>query len=199
MRAVKGIVKITRHHIILFVYIGAFAILSWLFGAATLPMLASIATLLSLTLVPLLYFLNTIDERTRISKNLYGEMTDTLDTLKWRDDENLGQGIEVIVNGNEKLRFTNKFLNHDVYDSLVSSGKINILKHELQQQVQNIFKMIKYHNEYLSYTSDNSNRNAGMNLMPYYSMIDEYEQDLLKQIPDMLEKLKREFPHIIKK
>lgn len=43
--------------------------------------------------------------------------------------------------------------NHDFYDGLIFSGRINFLRLELQlqqqQQIQNIFCQIKTHNEYL--------------------------------------------------
>lgn len=93
---------------------------------------------------------------------------------------------------------TNKFLNHDVYDSLVNSGKINFLRYKLQQQVQNIFKMIKQHNYYLQITANIWNRggNKVVDLCPYYETMVMYEQDLLQQIPDILQKLKGEFPRI---
>ncbi len=46
----------------------------------------------------------------------------------------------------------NRDLNHDFYDSLIFSGQINFLEPSLQQQVQDTFKRIKKHNEYLEIT-----------------------------------------------
>lgn len=85
------------------------------------------------------------DERRRISRNLYGKLTDTLDTLELRHGKEAESLYEVNVGDKEDKEtylFTNRFFNHDVYDSLVRSGKINFLKYELQQQVQNVFTMI---------------------------------------------------------
>lgn len=45
-----------------------------------------------------------------------------------------------------------KSLNHDFYDSLISSGKINFLEPDLQQPMQNTFKRIKMHSEFLAIT-----------------------------------------------
>lgn len=165
-----------------------------------MPVLASIATILSLTLVPLLYFLNWFDERTRISRNLYGELKDTLDTLESRKHPGYPvMKVEVETDDGQKHThtYTNRFFNHDVYDSLVSSGKINFLKYELQQIVQNIFKMIKQHNEYLSTIMDVCDHaSSKTSLASYYAIMDEYEQDLMGQIPNILIKLEKEFPRI---
>ena len=191
--------KIAADLIILGAFIGVWAVLALFVDDETLSVLASLAALLSVTYVVLVYFRNTVGERMRISKNLHGELEDTRDTLEWRKDKDLEPGMEVIVVVDEKRHrytFTNRYLNHDVYDSLVSSGKINFLTHELQQQVQNIFKMIKHRNEFLQYTNYNSSAMELKVLIRYYEMIDEYEQSLLKQVPDMLKKLKKEFPSI---
>ena len=181
---------------ILCAYVGGFATLAAVFQATTLPLLAAIATLLSLTLVPLLYFLNTWDERTRISRNLHGELKDTLDTLEWRTKKGAKEGVTVEANG-DIYRYADKFLNHDVYDSLVSSGRINFLRYELQQQVQNIFKLIRKHDEYVHFIIDIKNQaRKATSFVPYYKMLDKYEDDLLEQIPDVVEKLEAEFPRI---
>ena len=182
-------------------YTTVFIILLLYVDKTYLPTAAAVATILSLTFVPSFYFLDIYrtkrDERTRISRNLYGEFTDTLDTLKWRTGDGKTSSDTL---GAKKMKHvvTNKFLNHDVYDSLINSGKINFLQYELQQQVQNIFRMIKRHNQYLQITGDTLNRgeNKSANLRPYYEMMETYEQDLLQQIPDILQKLKGEFPHI---
>ncbi|ABK76970.1 hypothetical protein CENSYa_0334 [Cenarchaeum symbiosum A] len=43
--------------------------------------------------------------------------------------------------------------NHDFYDSMISSGMINFLEPQLQQSIQNLFRIIKSHNNYLSITT----------------------------------------------
>lgn len=140
-----------------------------------------------------------MDERTRVSKNLYGELKDTLNTLEWRRNEDKDPGMEVKIDG-QRYTFTNQFLNRDVYDSLIRSGKINFLKYELQQQVQNIFTMIKRHNEYVQVTGYNiSQPDELKKFAPHYKMMERYEEDLLEHIPDVLEKLEKEFPRITRK
>ena len=92
-------------------------------------------------------------------------------------------------------------MNHDACDSLINSGKINFLRYELQQRVQNIFRMIKQHNQYIQSIIDLANQNIDekrkMELsLPYYKMMIEYERDLLNDIDTILKKLKKEFPHV---
>ncbi len=175
-----------------------------------LDTIAYIATILSLILVPSLYFLDARrvkqDERTRASKNLYGELGNTQCELEWRENKEVSADEVIILkvgtsDGVEKYVVTNKFLNHDVYDSLISSGRINFLRYELQQQVQNIFKMIKQHNQYLQSIRDITNqdlieREKTKLLPPYYKIAVSHEQDLLDQIPDIMKKLVKEFPRI---
>ena len=116
-------------------YTTVFIILLLYVDKTYLPTAAAVATILSLTFVPSFYFLDIYrtkrDERTRISRNLYGELTDTLDTLKWRTGDGKTSSDTL---GAKKMKHvvTNKFLNHDVYDSLINSGKINFLQYELQ-------------------------------------------------------------------
>lgn len=52
-------------------------------------------------------------------------------------------------------------LNHNFYDSLIYSGKINFLDPSLQQPVQDIFKRIKMHNKYVDATLEMAERNGG--------------------------------------
>ena len=49
----------------------------------------------------------------------------------------------------EEVYFMNRMFNHDFYDSLAFSGKINFVKPELQQRVQDVFYHIKDHNSWL--------------------------------------------------
>lgn len=95
--------------------------------------------------------------------------------------------------GKKELFFMNRTLNHDFYDSLVFSGKINFLRPELQQQVQNIFNQVKTHNKYLELVMKMNEEAAG-NEIPeisykYYDWMDRNEVKLLNDIPLVLKKL----------
>lgn len=98
--------------------------------------LASIVTILSLGIAPFVYFwkknLDEKSERKRASENLYIELNDALDG----SDASKHDDLKIIKTKDKKLAFMNRRLNHDFYDSLVSSGKINFLTSELQQPIQ---------------------------------------------------------------
>ena len=90
----------------------------------------------------------------------------------------------------------NRILNHDFYDSLVFSGKINFLKPDLQQQIQNIFNQIKTHNEYLDLTRKmtvGKQEDFPEDTHEFYIWMDNNEVKLLKDIPIMMKKLKDNF------
>lgn len=167
---------------------------------------ASLVTILSLVGIPFAYFANqdkkdkekkqdAKDERTRASRNLYGELKDALDALD--DDKHQEDSTKVSIKGKKDVYFMNRFMNHDVYDSLISSGKINFLKYELQQEVQDIFKQIKYHNHYLTYIKEfqdvKENKSVEEFTYRYYALMESYELSLLIEIPDMMKKLHEEF------
>ena len=166
---------------------------------------ASIATIISLILFPANYFLNqnttkreqkqqVIDERNLASRNLYGELHDALQAITGKKyPKNL---FDVSIDGTT-LTFTNRFLNHDIYDALIFSGKIGFLRYELQQQIQNVFQKIKHHNYYLKYIAelwdkDKCNK-IPKNTIPYYQLLDSDEKLLLNEIPIIIKKLKDEF------
>lgn len=91
--------------------------------------------------------------------------------------------------------FMNRTLNHDFYDSLIFSGRINFLRPELQQRVQNIFRQIKTHNEYVSLVLKMNDETGKIpeKSYKYYAWMDDNEAKLLRDIPDVLKKLKEDF------
>jgi len=165
---------------------------------------AAVGTLVALVVAPVKYF-NDVrirenerrqkeeEERSRISRNLYGELHDAskgLDETKHEEDLKKLQ-----MAGKEDVYFMNRFLNHDIYDSLINSGKINFLTYELQQEVQDIFTRIKKHNYYLTLTSEIQDREKTIteSAYAYYELMGKYEKQLIKEIPDMMERLKKDF------
>ncbi len=165
---------------------------------------AAIGTLIALVIAPVKYF-NDVrirekerrqkekDELSRITRNLYGELNDGKEGL----DEKIYQNdLKVMkMQGKNDVYFMNRFLNHDIYDSLVNSGQINFLTYELQQEMQNIFNMIKNHNYYLRLTSElkDKEKEISESSYSYYETLDNYEKILLKSIPDMMDRLKKYF------
>jgi len=166
---------------------------------------ASVITIISLVGVPITYFSNQnkkeneklqkeIDGRNRASSNLYGELRDALEAIKGEKyPEDL---LDVKIN-DKIFTFTNRFLNHDMHDSLVFSGNVSFLRYELQQKIQDIFKRIKHHNYYLRLILEIQDRddsdNAFKKTYKYYELLDTDERYMIEKIPIMMEKLKEEF------
>ncbi len=169
-------------------------------GENALTNLAAVVTILSLGISSILYFVkrwhDTSTEKRRASKNLYTELDDALDGLDEKIYTNDLRKIK--LNDKDYAYFMNRRLNHDFYDSLIFSGKINFLKSELQQSVQDIFQIIKDHNFYLKKIRDiEDNARVGDDISSitkrYYEQLDKDEKSLLERIPKMKEKLKKEF------
>ena len=166
---------------------------------------ASLITILSVIGIPMAYFSNLTkkdeekkqkenDERDRASRNLFGELNDTLNAL----DENQHHDLKKVEIQNNEFYFTNRAFNHDFYDSLIFSGKINFLKPELQQPIQDIFQRIKDHNFYIRRIRDiedkaKTNEDISLKTLRYYKILSEDEEILLEDIPNMKIKLKEEF------
>jgi len=167
---------------------------------------ASVVTIMSLIGVPIAYFAkqnqkekerkrNEDEERYRASQNIYRELQDALEGLDrnlYRDD-----ALSFRTKDNREIFFMNRNLNHDFYDSLVFSGKINFLRPELQQHIQNIFRQIKTHNEFLALARKMRDETPDA-VIPeksygYYEWMDENEQKLLEDIPKMQKKLTDDF------
>ena len=97
------------------------------------------------------------------------------------------------LDGNKKtVYFMGRSLNHDFYDSLIYSGKINFLDPTLQQRVQDIFKRIKLHNQYSEVVFQMTESNKGD--VPYAAYkycvwMDNSEKRLQQELAKMLESL----------
>ncbi len=161
---------------------------------------ASMITIISVGIVPAWYFWtkhqNEQDEKSRASKNLYIELDDTWKALQYEahPDQFLGKNLKK----GGIAKFMNRALNHDFYDSLVFSGKINFLPPEIQQEIQDGFQRIKDHNFYIRKIRDIEDyaylhEIISLKTDRYYEMLDKTEVILLDEIPKLKEKLKEEF------
>ncbi len=174
-------------------------------GSNALGNMASVGTITAFLIAIRKYFSNTQRlemehmqkekaERKRASENLYRELLDTLEGL---DRASNRDARSFKTKDGKEIFFVSRFLNHDFYDSLVYSGKINFLRPKLQQHVQNIFRQIKTHNEYLILVrkmQDNaSNLEVPEKSYSYFEWMDEHEQKLLKDIPLVQKELKEGF------
>lgn len=100
----------------------------------------------------------------------------------------------------EKYYFVNRMLNHDFYDSLVFSGKINFLPTRIQQQTQDVFQLIKDHNSFIRNIRDiednvGSAKDISSKTKRYYEALHRAKVELLAErgIPSLKTKLKKEF------
>ena len=168
---------------------------------------ASVANILSLVVAIPFYFWkkwkSDNDKKNRASKNLYGELNDALDGL---DRKKHHSSVIVVAytideeksekssSKNEVIVFINRFLNHDIYDSLIYSGEINFLTYKVQQESQDIFKRIKDHNYYLRYIHKiMNNDNDIKKLIDSCKWLQQNDSKILKTIPNLMKKLKEDF------
>lgn len=163
---------------------------------------ASFITSVAVILAPFVYFLKTKhnenSERTRAARNLYTELDDTLNAL---DEKSHMDSFRVVESEDgKKYYFISRMLNHDFYDSLVFSGKINFLPTAIQQDTQDMFQLIKDHNSFILRIKDIEDR-AGLevDITPktrvYYAALDRVEAKLLAEsgIALLKTKLEKEF------
>ena len=168
-------------------------------GDNALNDLAAIFTIGIIIIAPLTFLIkrwfNRRAERADVSKSLHGELKDALDAL---DGTSKRQVMEIEIDGT-KMYYTLTFMNYDMYDSLIFSGKIQALNHDLQQKIQDIFRRIKGHQQYLKYTAQLRDNGVlhGINLdkttNPYYALIAHYESELEALIPEAMEELEKNF------
>lgn len=137
-------------------------------------------------------------DRKNASKNLHTELRDTLVALNDRSPENWTH-VEIREDAaqSRRLYFINRMLNHDFYDSMIFSGKINFLEPKTQQPIQDIFRQIKIHNKYLTRIGHLMEK-KGDGTIPddaykYCEWMHENEPNLERSIQNMLEELKRYF------
>ena len=134
-------------------------------------------------------------ERKTISKSLHAELQDAMHVL---DGTAKRQVMEINVKG-KRMYYTLTAIHHDMYDSLIFSGKIQLLDIITQQKLQNVFRMIKKHQEYLHHTlllRDQSKiHNADIDEITnsYYKAIGKHELKIERLIPKIMRELKDNF------
>jgi len=117
---------------------------------------ASAVTTMSLIGAPIAHFAkqNQRENGARMRRDAWRRRTSTgglQDALEGPDGELYrDDALSFRTEDDREMFFMNRNLNHDFYDSLAFSGKINFLRPELQQHIQNIFRQIKTRNEFLA-------------------------------------------------
>ena len=134
-------------------------------------------------------------EKKTISKSLHAELRDAMQTLNGTVKR---QVMEIDVNG-KKMYYTLAVIHYDMYDSLIFSGKIQLLDNAMQQEIQNVFRMIKEHQEHIHHilllTDQSKIHNTDIVKItnPYYELIAKYELTMEQLIPKIMKKLKENF------
>lgn len=136
-----------------------------------------------------------------VAKGICAELDDTVEAL---GDASRHPRVEKTIIDPEststiktckKIRCTLTFLNHDAYDSFLYSGHLTAIDANLVQKVQNVYQLIKYHNKWLEHLMpllDRESETGEPNLVvtsTYYSILDEYELELLRDIPSLKKNL----------
>lgn len=158
---------------------------------------ASVATIITVAVSAFKYFKHKHTETARASQNLYLELEDTLASLDGRLHPRNFYKVSMTVNESNKIAyFMDRSLNHDFYDSLIYSGRINFLDPPLQQRIQDIFKRIKLHNEYVDVVRrmmEHNDNNVPIAAYKYCEWMDNAEKHLQQELPKILESLKDGF------
>lgn len=153
---------LTMHYrmrsIVGFATLGAVATMVVLWGCgdptvwkcSTIERIAAVVTIFSLILSPGYYFVKRWHsdraEGERAATAVYTELADAHSSL----DPDRHRDLRVVeLPDQTKAHFMSRLLNHDVYDSLVNSGKITFIAAGLQQDIQDVFQHVKDHNTLL--------------------------------------------------
>ena len=199
----KGKTGRARKHRLFFVIVPVFAIifaalLVWecMWSGEFLGKWAAAVTVLSVVGSPIAYFaklnekerdLRRREERGRKSvlNNLCWEMNDTLDAL------DTSHYLMRANRGTKSVTFTNQFLNHGVFDGLVFSGKTGFLMTAPQQQTQDIFQRVKYHNQYLQRVTELQNESSQAPFR-YCEILATCEKMMRNEMPPIVRELEAE-------
>lgn len=166
--------------------------------AELIGLVASIATIDAVLGSAIKYFRYKNAETDRASKNLYLELEDALKSLDADSflDDVYNTKITDRDGSEKKVYFMARSLNHDFYDSLIHSGKINFLDPSLQQPIQDIFKRIKMHNQYVDIVLGMAEDRDGLvppKAYKYCVWMEDAEKRLQKELPKTLQSLQAHF------
>lgn len=158
--------------------------------------IASLATITAVAVPVVRHFRHKGSEKIRVSKSLCLELEDAIAGLnpKKFPEDFYNTNVKDPDGRERKAYFMARSLNHDFYDSLISSGKINLLDPPLQQSAQNIFKRIKMHNKYVDHVlemAEHSGNTVPAEAHKYCLWLEESEELLQKELPEILQSLER--------
>lgn len=155
---------------------------------------ASFVTIVSLVVAPLWYLLKRETDRrgevATISSSLYMELADALDGLVGGRHADLWA---VRMGDGAHARFVNLMFNHDIYDSLIHSGRINAVRAEHQQHVQDVFQLVKDHNASLKKIREMESIKGCEIDDGHYRHLGWTDAELRRRIPPLMEVLKEAY------
>ena len=139
--------------------------------------------------------------RADVSRGICAELDDLRRALDGTDGRRYDERTIVDTSSSrpipvfKKVRYVRAFLNCDAYDSFMYSGRLVMLDAKLVQEVQNIYQLIKHHNEYLKLLQPwfDKETETGRSMLAvtsvYLNMLDKHDAELLEKIPRLTEEL----------
>lgn len=129
---------------------------------------------------------------TKIKLNIINELKDTLDALDRKKYPTTA--ISFTLEDDTEVFYCRRMLNHDYYDSLIFSGRVDELESSVIQPLQDIFRTIKDHNDYLTralHLEDDAPPETKIpySAVSYFQWMDKNEKILVESIPKMIKKL----------
>ena len=143
---------------------------------------------------------------TRSSKSLHREINDNLEALEGK------KGYQVVTykakehrtSKDFQVRYTNAFLDYEIYESIISSGELTHFERKTQYYVTYIYTRIKNHNETINYTNEFEDRyfmegedkekkkRWDKEIEKYEISLSKWETEILEKIPMAIEALDQE-------
>lgn len=143
---------------------------------------------------------------TRSSNSLQWEINDNLEALEGKKEYQvvMYKTKEHRTSKEVQVRYTNAFLDYEIYDSIISSGELTHFERKTQYYVTYIYTRIKNHNETLNYTNEFEDRffmdgedkekkkRWDEAIEKYEISLSKWETEILEKIPMALESLDQE-------
>lgn len=129
---------------------------------------------------------------TKIKLNLINELKDTLDALNRKKYPT--SAISFTLEDDTEVFYCRRMLNHHYYDSIIFSERLDELEPSIIQPLQDIFRTIKEHDDYLTralHLEDDAPPETKIpySAVSYFQWMDKHEKILLHTIPKMIKKL----------
>jgi len=118
-----------------------------------------------------------------ICQKIHEELKDGIDSL----DGTLTRETQEHEIEGKKIHYKHIYMNRKVFEGYFNSGNFNHINHKLQQSLQDIYHKIKIHDELVQKVVDKQYVNDDI------IELNKIEKEMLKEIPSMMESLKKYF------